>query len=45
MHRPAREWIIAIEVMKLERRKALERVRGAHEERPRPNDAPEIRPQ
>jgi hypothetical protein len=28
MHRQAREWIIAIEVMKLERRQALESARG-----------------
>jgi hypothetical protein len=42
MQRQARERIIAIEVMKLERRQALERKRGAHEERPpsaqRPRD-------
>jgi hypothetical protein len=39
MHRQAREWIITIEVMKLERRQALESGRRAREPQPRPIDA------
>ena len=40
MYRPARERIITLEVIKLERRQALERERRARVERPQPACAP-----
>ena len=39
MHRQARERIIALELMKLERRQAIERGRRTPRERPQPTGA------
>jgi hypothetical protein len=44
MYRQARERIIALELMKLERRQALERAQRVHEERPQPTGARRPRP-